>query len=198
MKKPTRRKTKNKLLSLTDKEKYEIGIEMERLINNELSYIVNRHINSYKKAACDTFGWDRDDLLQYVRESVWKGLATFDRSLGYKVETYICSILSRSFFNLSKKCKTKKHSMTKMFCPDELFETEEMMFHDTGEDWVRYGQSFGVLLGNMEVKEQKIMVLYLVHGKDITEMSEELKIKRTEVVRNIKTLKQKIKIFMEE
>lgn len=190
-------KIDTKLMNLSTEESNKIGLEVERLIKDEMSYIVNDYISKYRHACADTFGWDRDDLMQHIRESLWRGVATFNPNYGYKIETYLSSILKKSFLNLSRKCKTKKHSLTKLYCPEDLYESGEMIFNETGEDWVRYSQNFSVIVGKMNSKEQKIMVRYLVYNETVEKIAKSTKFKKTEIVRCLKSIKATLKETME-
>jgi RNA polymerase sigma factor (sigma-70 family) len=189
-------KTNEILINLTREESDAVGVKVEALIKKEMAYIVNQYIVKYNHAVADTFGWDRDDLLQNIRMAMWKGVATFNPDYGFKIETYLSSILSKTFSNISRQCKTQKHSRTKLYCPENFYESEEIIFRETGEDWVRYAQSFAVLMGTLNRKEQKVMVRYLIHGETTSEISEKSKIKKTEVVKILKEIKEKIKNFM--
>lgn len=191
-----RNKTKTRLLSLSEEEKNEVGLQVELAMKKEMAYLVNLLVRNYEKAVAETFGWDREDLMQYVRISLWKGLATFDASLGYRRITYLSNILNKDFLNLSKKCKTKKHSLSKLYCPEELFAVEEIIFKETGEDWVRYAQSFSILLGSVNRLEQKIMVRYLIYGDNVEELCVSMKLKRSEVIGIIKDIKERVSIVM--
>lgn len=190
-------KTKQRILSLSREEANQVGLKVEALMKKELAYIVNKYVTQYQQAAFETFGWERDDILQHIRVALWKGVATFNPDFGFKIETYLSSILDKTFLNLSRKCKTKKHSLTKLYCPENFYESEETIFQETGEDWVRYAQSFSVLVGSLNQKENKIMVRYLVYGESTNEISKNTKIKKTEVIKLLKNIKSQLQNFME-
>jgi len=184
------------LEAITPDQNIKYGIKVEHLIQNEMKYIVNKYIYKYRKAVFDTFGWDTDDLLQQVRLVLWKGVATFDTSKKAKIETYCSTMLYYAFLNISKKCKTYKHSLSKLYCPEEMFESEELIFYETGEDWVRYAQSFKVLMNTLTDNEQKVIVRYLVHGESTIDISKQTKIKKTEVIYILKNIKIKLTQYL--
>jgi len=184
------------LEAITPEQNIQYGLKVEALISNEMRYIVNKYLFKYKKAVFDTFGWDKDDLLQHIRFVLWKGVATFNTEKKCKIETYCSTMLYYAFLNISKKCKTYKHSLSKLYCPEEMFDTEEMIFYETGEDWVRYAQSFKVLMSTLTENEQKVMVRYLIHGETTTEISKQTKIKKTEVIHALKGIKCKLNQYL--
>ena len=191
-----RTKTRDALMSLSDEEKDRIGLEVERLIKNEMSYIVNRYINRYKRAVFETFGWEKDDLTQHIRIILWKGVATFDPSKNFKMTTYLSKTLYYQMGNLSKACQNKKNSQSKLYCPGELFYSEEIVDMNSAEDWAVYSKKFKVILGKISKKDMKILVSHIVYGHSLQEMEEKLGFKKSEVVAALKRIKEKMEIYL--
>lgn len=191
-----RTKTRDALLSLSEDEKDRIGIEVERLIKNEMSYIVNRYVNRYKRAVFETFGWEKDDLLQHIRIILWKGVATFDVSKNFKITTYLSKMLYYQMGNLSKSCQNKKNSLSKLYCPGVLFDTEEIIDMNSAEDWAVYSKKFKVILTKLSKKDMKILVSHLIYGHSMVEMETKLGYKKSEVVSALKRIKEKMEIYL--
>lgn len=191
-----RTKTKDRLLSLTKEESDLIGIEVERLVKNEMSYIVNLYINKYKKAVFDTFGWEKDDLLQHIRIVMWKGVATFDPEMKFKMTTYLSKMLYYQMGNLSKACQNKKNSNSKLYCPGELFDSEEIIDYDSAEDWAIYSRKFKVLLTKLSKRDMKVLVSHLVYGHSMADMETKYGFKKTEIVASLKRIKEKMEIYI--
>ena len=184
------------LHSISDERKEELGLKVEAYIKNELSYIVNKYCIRYSYAVQATFGWDQDDLMQYIRMSLWKGVATFDATKKAKEVTYLSRILEYAFANLAKKCKTKKHSLSKLHFPDQMFITEEITIDETAEDWLQYMRSFAAIKDSVTKQEMKVLVKHLLMDQDLMEIAEELKIKRADVVKIIKQLRSKMELTL--
>lgn len=110
-----------KLSSMTQEEHNAIGREIEVLLNGKMKYITQKYIRQFQNTAQETFGWNRDDLLQHVRIAMWRGLATFDASKGFQKQTYLSTILFHFFMSLSKKTRSKKNALTKLYCVDEVY-----------------------------------------------------------------------------
>jgi RNA polymerase sigma factor (sigma-70 family) len=191
-----RTKTKDALLSLSEEESNQAGLEVERLIKGEMSYIVNKYLNQYKRAAFETFGWDKDDLMQHIRIIMWKGVVTFEADRGFKVTTYLSKMLYYQMGNFSKTCQNKKNSQSKLYCPGELFSSEEIIDFNSAEDWAIYAKKFKVILTKIGKKDRKILIAHLIYGFSIAEMEEKLSIKKNEVVASLKRIKEKMEIYL--
>lgn len=190
-----RNKTKNVLLALSEVETNRIGIEVERLIKNEMSFIVNKYVYKYKNATFETFGWDTDDLLQHIRVLMWRGVATFDIERKLKMTTYLSSILYYQMGNLSKKISSKKNSQSKLYCPEVFYDSEEMIDFTTAEDWLLYAKKFEHLVGRLSDLETKVLVMHLIYGHTLDEMEEKLTVKRIDLIKSIKVIKVKMENF---
>lgn len=184
------------LHSISDERREELGLRIESLIVGDLKYPVNRYLNRYSYATQATFGWDRDDLMQFIRMSIWKGVATFDPTKNAKEVTYICRILDYAFANLAKKCQTKKHSLTKLHFPEQMFITEELMIEETAEDWLHHVQTFSRLKDQITKTEMIVLVKHLLGDQEIMEIAEELGLKKTQVIKIIKDLENKMAATM--
>lgn len=186
------------LMSLTRQQSNELGLQVEKLIKNEMSYIVNKYVRQYRSAALDTFGWTSDDLMQHIRLILFKGMATFDPSKNFKITTYLSTILYYQMGNFSKTCQSNKNSNSKIYCPETLHPADEITTKETAEDWYSYMESFKILMGKLNEREKQILYLHLVDDYSIGEMETETKIPRAEIVGIIKSLKVKINQHMME
>lgn len=191
-----RTKTRDALLALTEEESNKVGIEVERLIKDEMSYIVNKYVNQYKRAAFETFGWEKDDLFQHIRIILWKGVVTFEPNKGFKMTTYLSKMLYYQMGNFSKTCQNKKNSQSKLYCPGELFAADEIIDFNSAEDWAIYTKQFKILLTKLGKKDMKVLVSHLAYGHSIAEMEEKLKIKKSEIVASLKRIKEKMEIHL--
>jgi len=184
------------LHSISNEKKEELGFKMESLIKGDLAYIVNKYIVRYSYAVKATFGWDEDDLMQYIRMALWKGVATYDPTKRAKEVTYLSRILDYAFANLAKKCNTKKHSLSKLYFPDQLFITEDLTIDETAEDWLQYAKSFSAIKDQITKKEMKVLVKHLLMDQDIMEIAESLSLKRSDVIKIIKNLRDKMELTL--
>lgn len=195
-KKPKRTKTNDKLLSLTKEESDKIGVEVVRLMDNEMSYLVNKYMFRYRNATSSTFGWTDDDLRQHIMIILWKGVATFDPTKKVKMTTYLSTILYYQMGNLSKRCQNDKNSLSKLYCPEDLYDSEETIDPNSTEDWSAYAQNFSILMERMSTLETKVLVSHLLRGESITRMQKSFKVKRPELISAIKSLKEKMEYYL--
>ena len=189
--KKKRTKTLDKLLSLNESEKNKIGLQIEDLIKNELSYIVNLYLRKYKSAALNTFGWDKDDLMQHIRIIMFKAVATYDGTKNAKMTTYVSRVLYYQMANFSKKCQSKKNLFSKLYCPEVIFDCEQIINPHTSEDWIIYTQNFKILQDNLTQRETKVLLRHLAYGDSIRKMMQVLKLDKVVIVSTLKTLKLK-------
>jgi DNA-directed RNA polymerase specialized sigma subunit len=198
MKRNKRTKTVDKLLSLSTERSNEIGIEVYRLMEHELKYIVSFYVYRYRNTVESVFGWDEDDLRQHIATILWKGVATFDPSKNIKMTTYLSGILFYQMGNLSYTIQNKKHSSLKIVFPDQLYDTTAMIDFTSSEDWASYTQSFKILMGKMSELEMKVLVSHLLKGDSISTMQQDFKVNKQDIVSAIKSLTHKMKNCIEE
>lgn len=188
----SRNKTRTVLSSLSDEERDRLGLETERLIKNEMSYIVNHYIYRYQHAAANTFGWDKDDLLQHIRMILYTGVVTYSPDKKVKMTSYLSTILYYQMGNLSIKIQNKKNSNSKIVYMDVMYESEDMIDYTTSEDWLCYARKFESVIDKLTPNEQKLLVYHLIYGHSLSELEDKIQASRLEIVRAIKTLKHKI------
>lgn len=191
----SRDKTRIALSSLSNEERDRLGLETERLIKNEMSYIVNSYIYRYQHAAANTLGWDKDDLLQYIRMVLYTGVVTFSPDKQVKMTSYLSTILWYQMGNLSIKIQNKKNSNSKMVFVETLYESEDMIDFTTSEDWLIYARKFERIIDRLTSVEQKLLVYHLIYGHTIGELEEKTGASKIEIVKALKTLKVKIEVL---
>lgn len=194
--KKKRTKTKDKLLKISKERMDEIGIEVDRLMKNEMKYLTNKYIFKYRNSTASVFGWNEDDLRQHIMIILWKGVATFDKTKKVALTTYLSTILYYQMGNLSKSCQNQKNSMSKMYCPEDLYDSEFTTDFSSSEDWLRYSQQFSILMDRMNSLEKKVLVSHLLRDESITQMQKRLKIPRPNIVSSLKSLKDKMESIL--
>jgi DNA-directed RNA polymerase specialized sigma24 family protein len=188
----SRNKTRTVLSSLSNEERDRQGLETERLIKNEMSYIVNHYIYRYQHAAANTLGWDKDDLLQYIRMVLYTGVVTFSIEKKVKMTSYLSSILYYQMGNLSIKIQNKKNTNSKLVMVETIYESEDMIDYTSSEDWLVYARKFENIVSKLSNTEQKLLVYHLVYGHSMRELEEKIGAPKIEIVKALKTLKHKI------
>jgi len=182
-----------KIRTLSKEESDAIGIQIESLMKNEMLYIVNKYIRQFTKAAYDVFGWTKEDLQQQVRIAFWRGLATYDKTKGAKVTTYLSVILFHYFMSFSKKCKSSRNSEAKLYPVEEIYETYDEYNKPIGvDDKIHWEESVQYLMAKLSDKEKMIIRYYAGEETGINRIAMDSGIPKTQVAKTIKSIRTKI------
>jgi len=165
-------------------------------MKDDMSFIVNKNMNDYRSSVKSVLGWEDEDLRQHIRILLWKGVVTFDESLGFKITSYLSTILYRGMSNISKACKTKKAEFSKMHLVEDLDPQVEVgefsNAFGSSEDWMDYSQQFSVLMGSVNKEEMRVLIAHLIHGNTLGQMQKKFGMSRTDVIRIIKNIQEKM------
>lgn len=152
-----------RLRSIDPEQSQEIGIEIERLIKGEMAYIVNWYVRNYQFAVRETFGWTPEDIMQEIRVTFWKGLATFDRESKIKITTYLSTMLHNMFANITKSCQSKKNFGTKLSREDSLSPSQEAQDTDTPDSLLDMSDASNRIVSSMTRLEQRAIKYQYFH-----------------------------------
>ena len=189
-------KTKKILQSLTEKQKNDIGLEIEHLVANELKWITNKCIENYSYVTKECFGWDRDDLLQEIKLSYFRALATYNPKMA-KVTTHCCTILRNDMINLSIKCKRYKWSLTKLSFPGtDFMASKQSEFERSSDDWMEFSEGVTKIADILSSREEKLLNLYISKGVGIKELSDKLSLPIEDVKKSIVSIQEKLENYM--
>lgn len=191
-----RTKTRDKLLSIPKDEMDKLGIEVARLMENEMSFLVNKYMYKYRNSTASTFGWNEDDLRQHIMIILWKGAATYDPARKVKLTTYLSTMLYYQMGNLSKSIQNDKNTNSKLYCPEDLYDSPHTTDYIDGEQWASYSMQFKILMDKMTGLETKVLTAHLLNGDSITQMQKNLKLKRPEIISAVKSLKGKMNHYL--
>ncbi len=190
--KKKRTKTKDKLLALSKEESDKIGLQVIQIMEGELKSKVNSYIYKYEKSCKNVWGWEREDVKQYITEVIWKGVVTFSPEKKIPLKGYLSTILYYQMGNLSKTLQSKRNALTKLYCPEELFDAEETTIDNSSEDWHNYMRSFGVLKGKLTPLEKKILSAHLLGDLDLRQTQKHFNLKREEVLNILMNMRDKM------
>lgn len=173
-------------------ERTQSSLDIEHLLNN----VVNKQVADYMDKFGDTIerklGMTEDDLLNDMREQIWKGLLTHKKSGQANLKTYLNTIIKNRFLLLYNRSTLKKYNSVDYYAAphgasgidSEYTETEE-----TGETLMEKRQEFMrnlVLLSNRDREVLKDLAL----GYGLDEMVERTGLSRVEVTSSINRIEE--------
>lgn len=191
-------KTEKILRTLSPERKREIGEEIEHLLRTDMRYIAHKYVNQFRVAAFDTFGWTREDLMQQVRITMWKGLATFDPSKKFKITTYLSAILFHYFMSLSKKCRSNKNAKSKLVCVEDGMDAEMAVDDFSLDELMDSSESMSYFLGKLKAQELDALTLLYIERKNVTEVSRSMKLSKQQVSDLTRSIKTKLRDHIRE
>jgi len=163
-----------------------------------MRYISHKYVNQFRVAAFDTFGWTREDLMQQVRITMWKGLATFDPAKKFKVTTYLSAILFHYFMSLSKKCRSNKNAQSKLVCVEDGMELDLATDDFSLDEVMESSESMSYFIGKLKARELEVLNLLYIERKNVTEVSKSLKIPKQQVTDFTRSIKAKLRDHIRE
>jgi hypothetical protein len=130
------------------------------------------HINKYAKNLGEKLGMDEDDLLNDVREQIWKGLLSHDKSKPASEYTYLSFIIANRFKTLAKRSSLPKHNCVQYYADvysASGIEEEDLIDNTTGEALLEARQQLAIYLSLLNETDREIYG-FLVHGYSLDEM----------------------------
>ena len=91
------------------------AVQIEALLNNELRDTVKYYVNKYGDTFERRLGLMADDLVNDMREQIWKGILTFKKRGAANFKTYLNNIIKNRFLVLLKRSSIKKNSSVDYF-----------------------------------------------------------------------------------
>lgn len=184
-------------------------------MSDKMKYITTWYANKYQSNAVALFGWTRDDLMQNIRVVMWKGLATFDASKKFKVETYLSKILEHYFANLAKRCRVAQkyrspNSFDMSFDDEEKFSSHDHVYRNQFTSEIKApdavlqdSRSVQRFLGRLTDFEFKVLELS-IYGEDgeagrpratynTAQIAKKLNVPRNQVSQALKSLRIELK-----
>ncbi len=99
------------MLSQTPQQKTNLSNQIEQLLGGELKQTAQYYIKKYQVTFERKLGLDEDDLMNHIREHIWKGLLTWSPSKGANQKTYLNTVISRAFATLYERSTARKHGL---------------------------------------------------------------------------------------
>jgi DNA-directed RNA polymerase specialized sigma24 family protein len=168
---------------------------IEYLINNDLKQTVRTYLSRYSKTLEQKLGLTRDDLINDIREQIWKGLITHDPNKKANLKTYLNHLIKNRFGVLFQRSKIQKNNMINyyadFFCSEDS-SNEAILTEENGETIFMRRQA---MMQNQALLSNKDRLIYedLQLGLSLEEMCQAHKMSRIEVTASIHRILELVK-----
>ena len=174
------------MLKQSEKQNQKSSIDIEYLLLNDLRPTVETYIAQYGKTLDAKLGLTEDDLINDMREQIWKGLLTFNPKGAANLKTYLCTLIKNRFIVLFKRSKIRKNNMVQYYA--SVFESpadeECFLTEDTGE--AAFMQRQIIKSDQMHLKGLDLLIYQdLLLGRTLLEMCKLHNASRIDVIASI-------------
>ncbi len=161
----------------------------------DLRDTINHYIGKYWRTFERRLGITKDDLLNDIREQIWKGVLTHKPNGKANLKTYLNRLINNRFLVLLKKSSIDKNNFLDYY--GDLFsstgiEEETLVTEETGETIFEKRQ---VIIQDMAALSDadKLVYVDLILGKSIQDIMTERKLPRIQVIGMINRIDEMIK-----
>lgn len=168
---------------------------IEEILNGDLKDTVKYFIGSFGKTFERKLGLTKDDLLNDVREQIWKGLLTHKSDGKANLKTYLNKLIKNRFGVLHKRSTIKKYNSVDYY--GDVFATtgideERLVTEETGESIFEQRQVIMQELGALSVSDRFIYA-DLIMGRSLDEITTLRKLPKIQVIATINKIDVMIK-----
>jgi DNA-directed RNA polymerase specialized sigma24 family protein len=175
------------MLDQSAPERQRASNEIERLIKEDLRETVATYLRKYSGTLEQKLGLDKGDLLNDIREQIWKGLLTHRPEGGANLKTYLNTLIKNRFGVLFKRSKIKKNNMVSYYADvysSVDVQEEHMVTEETGETVFMRRQIVSQYLAQLSEVDRGVYQ-ELILGKRLEEMVKSLSLPRPLVIASI-------------
>lgn len=123
--------------------------EIEKILKTELRDVINYYVGKYGRTLERKLGLRKEDLMNDMREQIWKGLLTHDPKKSAARKSYIYGLIKNRFNTLLERSNKRKYNSVEYFAdiwattgiareyretdetPETVFELREAMMRET-------------------------------------------------------------------
>jgi molybdopterin converting factor small subunit len=178
------------MLSQSQQQNAAAGEKIQALLEGELKSTVKYLIAKYGKTFERKLGLSKDDLMNDVREQIWKSLLTHKPSGKANLKTYANNVINNRFKVLLKRSTIPKYNKIDYY--GDVFSTagidqEHLVTEETGETIFEKRQ---VILQELDAltDPEKYVYVDLIQGRGIDEIVTLRKMNRVQVIGTIKKI----------
>lgn len=153
-------------------------------MQNELRETVSTYLKKYGHTLDQKLGLTRDDLLNDIREQIWKGLLTHSPSGRANLKTYLNTLIKNRFGVLFKRSKILKNNMVNYYSDVYAttgIEDEHLITEETGETLFMQRQ---VIMQHQAALCVQDRIIYeeLLLGNNLHEIESKLELTRPVII----------------
>lgn len=176
-------KTRGLMLSQSSEQNARASIRIEELLAKDLKDTIDFHINKFGSTFERKLGLTKDDLLNDMREQIWKGLLTHSPQGKANLKTYLNTLVKNRFRVLFRRSTINKYSCVDFYA--DVYTTsgideEHLLTEETGETVFERRE---IIMNDKAMLGPMDAIIYgdLLLGRTIDEMIEHNKMSRVKV-----------------
>jgi DNA-directed RNA polymerase specialized sigma24 family protein len=175
------------MLNQSAEENLKASHDIERLLTKDLKDTVKHYVQKYGKTLERKLGLTKDDLLNDMREQIWKGLLTHNPNGRANLKTYLNKLITNRFGVLYKRSTIQKYNTIQYYA--DVFTTsgideESLITEETGETVFERRQIVMQDQARLS-KTDRLIYESLILGRNLEEMTQVHKLPRSMVIRAI-------------
>lgn len=189
-KRPRTNRIRQLMLEQTREQNDSSSVEIERLLRTDLRETIAFWMKKYAKTLQKRLGMTRADIMNDMREQIWKGLLTYDRSKGANVKTYMNHCIENRFKTLGERAETAKFKNVVHYA-DVYASTgteEDYVTHDTPESVLEDRETIMQELARFTLESDRRIYVHLMLGDGFEDMEKTTGLPRPAIVGTIKRI----------
>jgi DNA-directed RNA polymerase specialized sigma24 family protein len=187
-------KMRTLMLSQTDESRMQSSLDIEHWMKGDLKQTVDYFLSRYQVILERKLGYDRHDLLNEIREQVWKGLISHDGTKS-NLKTYLNTLIKNRFKTLYGRSTLDKFSLVDYY-PDVYSNTNvDPQYTETTETGESIYEMRQTVLQDLVGLQHRERLIYedLLCMENISTMMQKHAMTKIEVIGTINTILTKLK-----
>lgn len=164
-------------------------------MKTDLRDTVSTYVSKYSKTLDNKLGLTKEDLLNDIREQIWKGLLTHNPDGAANLKTYLNTLIKNRFGVLFKRSKIKKNNMVQYYADlysSGSIDDEYLITEETGETIFMRRQIIMEDQLNLHPQDRLVYEDLLI-GRNLEEMAKAHNLPRSRIISSINRIDEVIK-----
>lgn len=172
-KKKPRNKVKNLMLAQTPEQLKQISAQIPDIMENLVRDNIEANLKVYAVTLENRLGLTKDDLLNDIREQLWKALITFNPHGGANLSTYCRRLIENRFGVLLKQAGRHKYTSVEYHAnvfSSGIINEDQLVSEETGETIFERRHEFMKDLAHLN-ESDRILYSAIEQGHGLSELS---------------------------